>query len=235
MEGSGRAWALRLRRRPTAWPSSPTRPCCSSCRSSRSFSPSLSGRRAVAMVARPGLRASTRSRGRAHRPRGVARRSASGRWVASRSSLPVGLLILSFGISNLQRCWAYTMDVARSLDQLGRRRQGLRGRPGLLALLLVAAVSDRGGAADLHRLSRAGRTMGRALLAALPVALWLAARARCSTPRVSSSSTRSLAPYLFLFVPRAQAGGRRQAAPLGLGAGDDRRGDDGLHQCRRRT
>jgi len=119
---------------------------------------------------------------------------------------PASLLILSFGIKNLQRCWAFTMDVARSFDQLGGAVKAYEvalgfwrfywSRPYLIvAALLILIVFTR------------WRTMGRALLAALPVALWLAGQGSMLDAAGFVLVYAALAPYLFLFVPRA----RRQA------------------------
>ncbi len=116
---------------------------------------------------------------------------------------PASLLILSFGIKNLQRCWAFTMDVARSFDQLGGAVKAYEvalgfwrfywSRPYLIvAALLIFIVFTR------------WRTMGRALLAALPVALWLAAQSPMRDTAGFVLVYAALAPYLFLFVPRAR-------------------------------
>ena len=117
--------------------------------------------------------------------------------------VPVSLLILSFGIRDLERCRAFTMDVARDLDQLGGAAKAYEvalgfwrfywSRPYLIvAALLILIVFTR------------WRTPGRLLLAALPVALWLAGQG--STPGTAGFVLvyAALAPYLFLFVPRAR-------------------------------
>ena len=117
--------------------------------------------------------------------------------------VPASLLILSFGIKNLQRCWAFTMDVARNLDQLGGAAKAYEvalgfwrfywSRPYLIvAALLILIVFTR------------WRTPGRLLLAALPVALWLAGQGSTLGAAGFVLVYAALAPYLFLFVPRAR-------------------------------
>jgi hypothetical protein len=117
--------------------------------------------------------------------------------------LPVSLLILSFGIENLQRCWAFTMDVARNLDELGGAAKAYEvalgfwrfywSRPYLIvAALLILIVFTR------------WRTPGRLLLAGLPVALWLAGQGSTLGTAGFVLVYAALAPYLFLFVPRAR-------------------------------
>jgi hypothetical protein len=115
----------------------------------------------------------------------------------------VSLLILSFGIRDLERCWAFTMDVARDLDQLGGAAKAYEvalglwrfywSRPYLIvAALLILMVFTR------------WRTPGRVLLAALPVALWLAGQGSALGTAGFVLVYAALAPYLFLFVPRAR-------------------------------
>jgi hypothetical protein len=114
---------------------------------------------------------------------------------------PMSLLVLSFGIRNLQRCWAFTMGVARSFDQLGGAVKAYEvalgfwrfywSRPYLIvAALLIFIVFTR------------WRTAGRALLAALPVALWLSGQGSTIDTAGFVLVYAAMAPYLFLFVPR---------------------------------
>jgi len=117
--------------------------------------------------------------------------------------VPVSLLILSFGIRDLERCWAFTIDVARDLDQLGGAAKAYEvalgfwhfywSRPYLIvAALLILIVFTR------------WRTPGRMLLAAMPVALWLAGQGSTLGTAGFVLVYAALAPYLFLFVPRAR-------------------------------
>jgi len=117
--------------------------------------------------------------------------------------VPMGLLVLSFGVSNLRRCWVSTMITADSLDQLGGAEKAfnvaqgfwrfLWSRPYLLvAALLVYLVYVR------------WPRLGRALVITLPAALWLAGQ----RPMLGAAGFVIvyvlLAPYLYLFVPRAK-------------------------------
>lgn len=123
---------------------------------------------------------------------------------------PVGLLLLSFGVRNLQRCWAYTLGVARELHQLGGAAKAvdvaqgfwrlLWSRPYLLvAALLVALVYTR------------WPRLGRALLVLLPLALWFAGQ----RPMLNASGFvvvyGFLTVYLYLFIPRER---RQEGARL---------------------
>jgi hypothetical protein len=123
--------------------------------------------------------------------------------------VPFGMFILSFGLGNLQRAWAYTMSIADELDQLGGAdkaygvAQGIIGflwsRPYLVvAALLVYLV--------FTRWPRAGRV----LLATLPAALWLAGQRTLLDSGGLVIVYVLLAPYLYLFIPRAkrEAGAR---------------------------
>lgn len=116
--------------------------------------------------------------------------------------LPVALVTVSFGIGNLQRCWAYTLDVARRTDQLGGAVKSYEvalgfwrfywSRPQLIVVALVIFI-----------VYKRWPTTGRFLLAALPVALWLAGRSVFdATGFVLVYAV--VAPYLFLFVPSSR-------------------------------
>jgi hypothetical protein len=123
--------------------------------------------------------------------------------------VPVGLLTLSFGLANLQGSWAYTMSVADELDQLGGADKAYGVAQGFLRFLwsrpylVVAALL-------VYLVFTRWPRVGRVLLAALPVALWLAGQ----RPLLDSGGLVIvyvlLAPYLYLFVPREkrEAGAR---------------------------
>ncbi len=123
--------------------------------------------------------------------------------------LPFGVLLLSFGVANLQRCWSYTMGVAQSLNQLGGAAKAVEvaqgfqrflwSRPYLVvAALVIALVYTR------------WPRVGRALLALLPFALWLAGQRRVLDAAGFVIVYAFLAPYLYLFVPqeRREAGAK---------------------------
>ena len=116
---------------------------------------------------------------------------------------PMSLVILSFGLKNLQRCWAFTMDVARGLDHLGGAVKAYEVSLGfwrfywshpylIVAALLIFIVYTR-----WHR-------AGRLLLAVLPVALWLAAQGSLRDSAGLVLVYAALAPYLFVFTPRSR-------------------------------
>jgi len=114
---------------------------------------------------------------------------------------PVTLLILSFGLKNLQRCWAFTMEVARSTDQLGGAAKAYEVAQGFWRFywsrpyLIVAALL-------IFFVYRRWPMPGRALLATLPLALWLAGQRSMLDAAGFVLVYAALAPYLFLFVPR---------------------------------
>lgn len=116
---------------------------------------------------------------------------------------PVSLLILSFGLKNLQRCWAFTMEVARSLDQLGGAAKAYEVAQGFWRFywsrpyLIVAALL-------IFIVYRRWPMPGRLLLATLPLALWLAGQRSMLDAAGFVLVYAALAPYLFLFVPRAR-------------------------------
>lgn len=116
---------------------------------------------------------------------------------------PVSLLILSFGLKNLQRCWAFTMEVARSLDQLGGAAKAYEVAQGFWRFywsrpyLIVAALL-------IFIVYRRWPMPGRVLLATLPLALWLAGQRSMLDAAGFVLVYAALAPYLFLFVPRAK-------------------------------
>ena len=116
---------------------------------------------------------------------------------------PVSLLILSFGLKNLQRSWAFTMEVARSLDQLGGAAKAYEVAQGFWRFywsrpyLIVAALL-------IFIVYRRWLMPGRVLLATLPLALWLAGQRSMLDAAGFVLVYAALAPYLFLFVPRSR-------------------------------
>jgi hypothetical protein len=115
--------------------------------------------------------------------------------------LPIGFVILSFGLKNLQRCWAFAMEVARSTDQLGGAAKAYEVAQGFWRFywsrpyLIVAALL-------IFIVYRRWPMPGRALLATLPLALWLAGQRSMLDAAGFVLVYAVLAPYLFLFVPR---------------------------------
>ncbi len=115
--------------------------------------------------------------------------------------VPLGLLCLSFGPQNLWRSWKATMVGARVVHQLGGASKAievaqgawrfLSWRPWLLVLALV-----------VYLVYRRWPRLGRALLAAVPAALWLSAQ----RPQVWGSGYvflwALLVPYVYLFLPQ---------------------------------
>lgn len=159
------------------------------------------GRRAVGMVAELAFAQPPNPEGP---PTGIAAWRALSLWVLGGVCvlLPIGLVIFSFGLSDLQRCWAYTMDVARSTDQLGGATKAYEVALGfwrfywLQSYLLVAALV-------VFIVYTRWPTLGRILLAAVPVALSLAGRSVFDATGFVLVYA-ALAPYLFLFVPRSR-------------------------------
>lgn len=160
------------------------------------------GRRAVAMVAELAFAEPPEWKGL---PTGLAAWRALSLWVLGGAAvlLPTSLVILSFGLKNLRRCWAYTMDVAQSLDQLGGAAKAYDvalgfwrfywSRPYFIVAALLVFLAYR-------RWPR----LGRVLLAALPPVLWLAGQRALLDAAGFVLVYAVLAPYLFLFVPGAK-------------------------------
>jgi hypothetical protein len=159
------------------------------------------GRRAVGMVAELAFSQPPDPEGP---PTGLAAWRALSVWVLGGAGvlLPIGGVILSFGLRNLERCWTFTMEVARSKDQLGGATKAYEvalgfwrfywSRPYLIVAALVIFI-----------VFKRWPMAGRILLAALPLALWLAGHSMFdATGFVLVYAV--LAPYLFLFVPRSK-------------------------------
>jgi len=144
-------------------------------------------------------------------PTGKAAWHALSAWVAGGVLVlvPLGLVMLSFGPRNIARSWQYTMSGAAQLHQLGGASKALDVTQGFWRFLtwrpylLVAALV-------IYLVYRRWPRLGRALLAALPVALWLAAQRPLLWASGSVQTYALLAPYLYLFIPRdrREAGAR---------------------------
>jgi len=160
------------------------------------------GRRAVGMVAELAFSQPPDPEGP---PTGPAAWRALGAWVLGGAGvlLPIGLVIVSFGLRDLQRCWAYTMGVARSTDQLGGAAKAYEVALGFWRFywsrpyLIVAALL-------IFILYRRWPMPGRVLLVTLPLALWLAGQRSMLDAAGFVLVYAALAPYLFLFVPRSR-------------------------------
>ena len=115
--------------------------------------------------------------------------------------VPLGLVMLSFGPRNLVRSWQATMSGARVLHQLGGASKALAVAQGFWRF--ITARPDLIVAALLVYLVflRWPRT-GRALLAALPVALWLAAQRPLLWASGYVQVYAFMTPFLYLFIPR---------------------------------
>jgi len=115
--------------------------------------------------------------------------------------VPLGLVMLSFGPRNLVRSWQFTMSGARVLHQLGGASKALvvaqgfwhwiTWRPDFVVAALLA-----------YLVFRHWPRVGRALLAALPVALWLAAQRATLGASGYVQIYALMTPYLYLFIPR---------------------------------
>jgi hypothetical protein len=158
------------------------------------------GRRAVAMLAEGALLHPPDPEGP---PTGRAAWHALSAWVLGGALVlvPLGLVLLSFGVSNLVGSWRFTLSGANLGRQLGGSSKAISVAQDLWGFimwrpyLLVAVLL-------VYLVFRHWPRAGRALLAGLPVALWLAAE----RPMVWSSGFVQifvyLSPYLYLFIPR---------------------------------
>jgi hypothetical protein len=115
--------------------------------------------------------------------------------------VPIGALVLSFGPRNLVRSWRTTMAGARVLHQLGGSAKALEVAQGVVRFimwrpyLVVAALL-------IYLVYRRYPRLGRALLALLPLALWLAGQRALMAASGYVLIYVLLAPYLYLFVSR---------------------------------
>ena len=191
------------------------------------------GERTVVMVARGSFLASAARRARAHRPRARGVRSARGRWAA----LVVVLPVRRAGRSR----WRARQSPAllglhhrprRPARPAGGTAQGGRGGRGVRRSPPGPVVHRRRRGRLAAGVPRPPRS--RAVAAAAHAAGPLADRDDESAARVRRRDR--LRPGGAVSVPvragRAQ-GGRRAAAPVGVGSGAAGGGDDGVHERRR--
>ena len=158
------------------------------------------GRRSVAMIAEFAF---ARPPDRAGPPTGHDAWRALSYWVLGGVAVlvPFAALFLSFGVRNLERCWAYSMDVARAGGQLGGAAKAVAVVQGFWRLtwsrpyLVVAALL-------VYLVFVRWPRLGRSLLVLLPVALWLAGQRDLLNGAGFVIMYVLLAPYLYLFVPR---------------------------------
>lgn len=123
--------------------------------------------------------------------------------------VPVGLLLASFGTTNLARCWRYTLSAGRTLGQLGGSAKASEVAAGLVSLfwsrpyLLAGAVAA-------YLVYRRWPRIGRGLLLGLPAALAVAAQRPGTGTAALLLIAAALAPYCFVFLPseRRADGGR---------------------------
>jgi hypothetical protein len=158
------------------------------------------GHRSVAALAEGAIRHAPDPAGPAT---GKAAWHALSAWVAGGALVlvPLALVMLSFGPRNIARSWQFTMSGAAHLHQLGGASKALdvaRGSWDFLMwrpYLLVAALL-------MYFVYRRAPRLGRALLATVPLALWLAAQRPMLWASGSVAIYALLAPFLYLFVPR---------------------------------
>ncbi len=119
--------------------------------------------------------------------------------------VPVGLIIGSFGVDNLVRCWRYTLTIGRDLGQLGGAAKAYQVAAGFWSFIWSRPYLV-GAAVVVYLVFRWRPRLGRALLAGLPIALWLAGQ----RPGLGTAGFvlvyAALAPYFYLFTPASRRG-----------------------------
>ncbi len=158
------------------------------------------GRRAVALLAEGTLLPPPDPEGP---PTGPAAWRALSAWVAGGLVvlLPLALVMLSFGPESILRSWSYTMAGARVIHQLGGASKALSVTRGFWNFvtsqpyLVVAALV-------VYLVYRRWPRLGRALLAAVPLALWVAGQRPLLQASGFVQIYAFLTPYLYLFIPR---------------------------------
>ena len=114
--------------------------------------------------------------------------------------VPFALAMLSFGPQNILRCWRYFTADARMTHQLGGASKALSMTRGFWDFvtsqpyLIVAALV-------VYLVYRRWPQLGRALLAAVPLALWVAGQRPLLQVSGFIQIYAFLTPYLYLFVP----------------------------------
>ena len=115
--------------------------------------------------------------------------------------VPIGALLVSFGLGNVKRSWQSTVAGAHSVGQLGGASKAVAVAHGIWSFVtwqpFVLAL-----ALLIYLLYRHWPRLGRALLAGIPVMLWAAAQHIFLDAAGYVLAYALLAPYLFLLVPR---------------------------------
>jgi hypothetical protein len=114
---------------------------------------------------------------------------------------PVAALVVALaGVSNLRRCWDYTIALARQLDQLGGTGKAVEVAAGFVGLLFDQWYLVVAAAASLV-VFRIRPGAGRWLLLLAPPALWVTATTSSLHAAGAVIAYTIAAPYLYLFVP----------------------------------
>jgi|GEM_PF-851545 len=158
------------------------------------------GRRAAAMVAQGAFVHPPDPEGP---PTGKAAWHALSAWVLGGALVlvPLGLVMLSFGPRNLVRSWQLQMSGTNVGHQLGGASKALEVAQGFWRFLtwrpylIVAALL-------VYLVFLRWPRVGRALLAALPMALWLAAHSPMLLASAYVQVYAFMPPFLYLFIPR---------------------------------
>lgn len=157
------------------------------------------GRRAVAMIAEGAFASPPDPLGP---PTGRAAWDVVSSWALGGCLVlaPVGLVLVSFGVDNLVQCWRYTLVIGRDLGQLGGAVKAYEVASGFWAFVWSRPYL-MGAAIAVYLVYRRRPSVGRALLAGLPIALWLAARQEALGTAGFVLICAALAPYLYVFTP----------------------------------
>ena len=158
------------------------------------------GDRSVIMLARGAL---LRPPLRESEPTGRRAWSALSAWALGVAGVVIPVCALVFalaGRANLLRCWDYTIDLARRLDQLGGTAKAAEIAGGFMALVagqwyIVAAATVS------YLVFRRRPGVGRWLLLLTPPALWITATTSSLHVAGAVIVYALAAPYLYLFVP----------------------------------
>lgn len=115
--------------------------------------------------------------------------------------LPLALTVLSFGPQSILRSWRYTMSGADVTHQLGGASKALTVTRGFWNFVtsqpyfVVAALV-------VYLVYRRWPRLGRAMLVAVPLALWVAGQRPLLQVSGFVQIYALLTPYLYLFIPR---------------------------------
>jgi len=158
------------------------------------------GERGTGMLARGSLEAV----GGGEQPTGQRAWLAVSAWAfgGALAVVPVVALVVGIaGVDNLGRCWAYTLGVARELDQLGGASKAVQISTAFVSLLLEEWYVVAAAIVSLI-VFRARPGAGRWLLLLTPPALWITAATSDLRTAGAVIVYALAAPYLYLFVPR---------------------------------